>query len=130
MIEINREKAISLLEQAVSERGSDFIYDHPLKKIQGEDDKEMTLGGCWYELNGAPSCGVGAALHKAGTPIPVLDSLDQSLGDTAIPDVAWILEDHGVHLTQEALRVFETFQGLQDLNYTWGTALEAAKKED
>lgn len=130
MIEINRAKAINLLEQAVVDRGQDFEYVHPDKiTAHPETGEQAPMNGCWYEVNGAPSCGVGLALHLAGVPLTVLDALDQVDGDTSISNVAWILEDNQVHLTEEALAVFTTFQTNQDIYATWGNALEAAKKE-
>lgn len=129
MIEINRAKAINLLEQVVDLRGRDFRYQQEEKVITIPEEVEpVSVGGCWYELNGAPSCGVGVALHLAGVPLTVLDTMDQRPGDTCIGDVSWILEDNGLRLTQEALNVFEKFQSYQDLDSTWGDALDAARK--
>lgn len=129
MIEINRSKAISLLELAVDRRGPDFVYSQPRKEINTRSHGRVMEYGCWYEAGGAPSCGVGLALHLAGVQLNVLDDMDQVEGDTSIDKVAWVLEDNGVHLTEEALAVFTTFQTNQDFHATWGNALEAAKKE-
>lgn len=130
MIQINRTKAINLLEQAVADRGPEFGYVHPDKVVTHPETKvQAPMNGCWYEVNGAPSCGVGLALHLAGVPLTVLDALDQADGDTSLGAVAWILEDNGVHLTQDAVEVFTKFQEHQDLYDPWGVALEAAKKE-
>lgn len=129
MIEINRAKAIQLLEEAVNERGQDFVYTWPVKMATDGDGAPVTEHGCWYEVDGAPSCGVGWALHLAEVPTTVLNALDQAAGDTTIDGVAWILEDSGIRLTQEAVRVFGTFQRYQDMSYPWGKALEVAKED-
>lgn len=118
---INRDQAISLLEQAVEERGPGFVYT----QVEYARPDGRGLGAlCKYEDQGAPSCGVGLALHKAGVPLPLLRSLDKDPAeDTSIDTVAPILGAAGFTLTPDALTAFTLFQNLQDTGSTWGRAL-------
>jgi hypothetical protein len=126
MIQIDREKAIALLEQAVEPRPS-FIYQQTPKNMVTAERGPMH--GCWYEKGGAPSCGVGVALSIAGVPLTVLDEMDQVEGDTSIESVLHVLVRHDISLTDQALQVFSRFQTRQDDGFTWAEALSAAKKE-
>lgn len=126
MITITGPQAIELLEQAIEDKGPSFVYKQMSKTLPGQGPSH----GCWYEKNGAPSCGVGAALHKAGVQLSVLQAMDNDAGDTGIDAVAPILEDLGkVTLDPDALAVFAKFQSLQDDEIPWGEALTKAKKE-
>lgn len=124
---ITRIDALNLLAQAVQERGAGFEYRHTTK-IMVQGDYPGPMSGCWYELNGAPSCGVGVALHKAGVPLTTLDALDQVLDSTDIESVEPVLEAHGVTLTADALEVFREFQRNQDFGLSWGECLIDATK--
>lgn len=126
-IKINAQRALALLQEAVAERGDQFVYAQESKVVRGAHEN-LEERGCWYELNGAPSCGVGIALHKAGVTLRLLDTLDQAPGDTSITAVDHILSENGVELTLGALTVFSQFQTNQDLQATWGEALQDATK--
>lgn len=130
MTTINAAEAVALLQRAVDKRGPDYVYVHPKKVVTDLGDPEWTteMQGCWYELNGAPSCGVGLALSYKGVPTEVLDTMDQASDDTSIQAVDYILRDHGFYLTHEAIGVFSKFQESQDLETPWGEALNAAKE--
>lgn len=119
MTAIDQDKALSLLAQAVDERGPNFVYE------------PVTSGGghaCKYQHNGAPSCGVGLALHIAGAPIQALVDMDLDEYDTGINMVAWVLKDYGITLTSEAVAVLSRFQEKQDRSTPWGIALQEAKE--
>ena len=126
MITITGPQAIELLEQAVQDRGPDFVYTQRSKLVPNLGPSH----GCWYERDGVPCCGVGVALRKAGVRINVLSIMDSMDGDTGIIAVADTLEEYGkVALDTDALAVFAKFQDLQDHETPWGEALAEAKKE-
>lgn len=126
MIKINSTHALTLLQEVVDERGSDFTYEHLSKVVHSLND-DIT-GGCFYEYDGSPSCGVGAALHKAGVPVATLKALDEHPGDTGLRAVSKLLEESNVLLTSQALTILAKFQDEQDLGAYYGTALEAAQE--
>lgn len=128
-MEINKSLALDLLEQVVQARGDDFIYHQFTNPDVYRSEEDVPLGsGCWYQYQGAPSCGVGEALSLAGVPNEVLREMDDDEDDTSLYAVTRVLENAGVHLTQDAVAVFTRFQELQDLEETWGASLEAAKE--
>lgn len=124
VITINLEQGIALLDGLVEEKGADFVYTGP----------------CTYERGGLPDCLIGQALAKAGVPIRTLrkmDSLDWSSEDahgqkvhtgTDISTIAASSQFDGEFvLEEEALVLFAEAQRRQDLQQTWGEAVESAK---
>jgi hypothetical protein len=125
MIQIDRAQAIALLEQAVQERGPDYEYNPLDQKVMGN-----TISTCLYQHQGAPSCGVGLALHIAGVPLETLQTMDKGPEeDTSIGALHedGTLYDLGIDLTDEAERVFAAFQVRQDRGSSWAYCLAAAK---
>lgn len=112
MITIDRSTALSLLEQAVAERGPDYVYPN--------------VGHCTYTDNGKPSCGVGLALYIAGVPLHRLEALDAEEYIPSIYGVCTLLSDI-VTIDFEALNVLGTFQGNQDVGYSWADSLGQAR---
>jgi len=115
VIHIDTQYAITLLKQVVEERGEGFSYKVP----QGATR-------CLYEWQGSPSCGVGAALHKAGVPVHVLAKLDDACGEIADDETREFLQENQVILTPDATRVLWGFQGSQDNGANYASALRAA----
>lgn len=118
-IKINAERALKALEEAVAERGAEYRYP----AVDRPDER------CMYAYNGAPDCGVGLALSKAGVPLEALDALDDNGvvidGHQAIK----VLSDFDVELTVAASQVLGDFQTKQDVAWTWGAALDRARRE-
>lgn len=123
MIKIDGQRAYELLEQAVAQRGGDYVYE----------------GVCLYTEDGKPRCGVGLALALGGVPLDVLHYIDYSAApdgsssnrfdNTAInePEILEYLESRGVVLTASAQGVLRAFQTDQDLGFRWEYALESAR---
>lgn len=128
-IEIDKARALRLLEEAVAERGESYLYGTP-------------DGSCVYVTkDGQPSCGVGLALAKAGVPADVLAYIDYNrdgayesnrFDETQIDalDIVDYLREKDVVIEAEAAEVFRTFQREQDLEIPWGAALDEAKGQN
>lgn len=121
-IEIDRERALLLLAEAVAERGGNFVYTPTLK------NENSTSPGCFYARDGEPSCGVGLAMFNAGVPIEELEKWDSDGGGYigSVFDHYFSHPESNVDMTLEAVRVFEAFQRPQDDGAKWGDALAQA----
>lgn len=122
-IDINRARAIELLKEAVAERGETYVYEVP---NAGDIDQS-----CLYvdTEEGAPSCGVGLALNRAGVELTLLQKLDAPPCGTGIDsfEAADILYSAGFDISPDAYKVFGVFQDLQDKGVTWGQSLAQAE---
>lgn len=111
-IHIDADKALELLEDVVTEKGADFVYEAP-------------GGGCLYVNGNQPSCLVGHALVRAGVSIEVLSKLDGTRG--SVPISSADLSDAAT-LSEAASYIFSVAQDLQDGDNTWGYALDKARQ--
>lgn len=114
---ITKAKALELLEAAVAERGADYVYERI------GFDSNSTGPSCVYVRSGCPSCLVGLAMTKAGTPIEQLAEWDTRFEC----DAQSVLLDDGL-ATAGAAEVLTVAQSVQDDGGTWGEALDAAKE--
>lgn len=121
-IEINAERALSLLEEVVAERGPDYCYE-PLPISRS----------CVYQLDEKPHCGVGLALFKAGVSGAILKEMD-SEQETDIMTIVMgsqyadpFLEDFGVVITEGAAEILASFQYMQDKKEPYGVAMAYTK---
>lgn len=112
MITITRDIALQLLEDAVDERGADYVYPH--------------IGNCTYTENGKPSCGVGLALYSAGVPITRLEALDTKGHIPSVYSIDRLLRDV-VDFQGDAISVLGAFQSEQDYGAPWGEALQETR---
>jgi hypothetical protein len=108
---VNATMAITSLIRVVQGR-EDYIYDP-----KGD--------GCLYARGGAPDCGVGHALHALGMSVDDLEWMDYVVDNTMIGRCP---VPPGWYLTSVARKIFAGFQNLQDVDYTWGQALERAQQ--
>lgn len=123
-IEINAERALSLLEEVVAERGSDYRYE-PLEGSRS----------CVYQFDGKPHCAVGLALFKAGVSAAILKEMD-SEPETDITHIVMggdfnqepFLEDFNVFIDEGATSVFASFQEAQDEQEPYGFAMAHTKE--
>lgn len=108
---ITRENFTQAMEQAVAERGRDYLYP--------EDDKQGSV--CQYKTkNGKPSCIIGAALHILNPDfVPARGS---SLPASAVLTELGVDDDRLLHAAQTA-------QSEQDQDMTWGFALDKFKED-
>jgi hypothetical protein len=128
-IEIDKARALQLLEEAVAERGADYVYD------------DSDIGCVYVTKDGTPACGVGLALTKAGVPLELLTYIDHN-GDGAggknrfeetqidSPDLLDYLRQNDVDIDDKAEAVFRRFQFEQDHATPWGEALAEAREQD
>ncbi len=114
MKHISTADALRALEEAVAEKGEDYIY--PWTDIDGEDQ-------CAYLDNkGNPSCIAGHALVALGVP-------------------KWLLADHNtgynvgdlwskglVEMDADAREALQWAQTAQDSGHPWGEALRRARR--
>jgi hypothetical protein len=111
-IEINTERAVELLEEAVKAKGT----EHVVFQCQYFSDE-----------TGDPLCIVGYGLHSLGITLPDLipTSTDGAAANgTDIEE----LKVTGVEFTNDAREVLSVAQGAQDYGESWGTALDQAKE--
>lgn len=125
MLNLTLEKAKSLVDEAIEERGKDFVY----KRQPDMDCKYVHEGVVWdpeveeYVDDDSvlePGCLVGLALHKAGIP---LDKMSAVEGRPA-KDLLASLEQRGyVTFDIEAADFLDAVQKNQDSGYSWSEAL-------
>ena len=123
-LELTLEKAKSMVDDAIRDKGSDFVY----KRMPGMDCKYVHEGVVWdadieeyvsdesvYE----PGCIVGYVLHKAGIPLATLQGSEGNNAEELLDR----LERHGlVKVETEAADFLNSVQDLQDSGNSWGSA--------
>lgn len=124
MEHVDKRRALELLIDVVEAYGENTTYE----------TVPLTLGGtrvpgsgnaCRYQYLGHPSCLIGHALFRAGATMTSLEMLDRhGASARAIPDRAYNLD-----VSEDASRVFQAAQNVQDGGDTWGAALENARRK-
>lgn len=134
MIKIDKRKAIQLLEQAVAERGEDYVYGEHFKYCEYTSHPELANYDDMF-----PACVVGVAMVNAGIPVEVLDDITGPVEDLVVE-----LRERGeAKISESAARILNAAQRVQDASITgvdaitqealvrgeqtWGKALAAAK---
>jgi hypothetical protein len=105
---ISAELATELLERAVNQRGADFVYS--------KDGSSGPEGGCYYFMEGEPSCIIGTILSYLG----IKPSQVQE-GSNAESQVRSLFPD----TSDVVLEALNEAQTKQDRGDTWGEALDA-----
>lgn len=103
---VTEENFTAALESAVADKGADHVYDGPVTILSAHTKT------CRYFDNGAPTCLVGAALHRLG-----YTARDVTEGD----DASSVLGSLGAPL--DVCVAAEMAQVAQDEGETWGVAL-------
>lgn len=80
-------------------------------------------GGCYYQWQGKPDCGIGQALSLLGVSVGVLSNMDSQ----DAPGINSVAIDN-VYITEYALLIFTVFQMAQDAGWPWESALQFAQK--
>jgi hypothetical protein len=93
---------ITLLEQAVAERGEDYVYDRHK--------------GCYYFIDGEPGCIVGLVATYLG------------LGPGDLVEHHGAAQQEAIHATPWAKHLLTVAQGQQDFGRPWGAALAYVKR--
>lgn len=137
-VELSYERAMALVNQAIEERGEDYVnpkYLPGTSNSTGWVDSESWVqaeestneGACKYVINGTPSCIVGYVLHHAGIPVETMEEFDQlsSLAGAVMSR----LEYRGLlKLEGSAYALLSQLQAFQDDGKPWGLALERARQ--
>lgn len=117
MLHIDYAKAKELLEQAVQERGEDYVYEPQTYMVclyvHTEEDDSLT-----------PGCGVGVALVNAGIPIQVVKNMNE-VGSAGFA-IRRLKEMGYLTFTDKGLELLKEFQYRQDRENPWGSSLEYA----
>lgn len=103
---ISAELAEQLMEAAVNQRGADYVYR--------KDGSGGPAGGCYYFVEGEPSCIIGTILSYLGVkPSQVQEGSNaESQVKSLFPDTSDVVVD-----------ALNEAQKKQDLGFTWGVAL-------
>lgn len=123
-LELTLEKAKSMVDEAIRDKGSDFVY----KRMPGMDCQYVHEGVVWdadleeyvqdesvYE----PGCIVGYVLHKAGISLATMQASEGNNAEELLDR----LERHGLLTVEaEAVEFLNSVQDLQDSGNSWGSA--------
>lgn len=118
MLTIDANRAIELLREARDERGSEYVYAPDKNSIK-----------CSY-LNGTgekPGCIIGLALHNAGVSLDTLKEIDR-YGRIDMVCRMLTQEEVNFKLSNQAIKIFQQAQTIQDIDGNWGMAVEEAEK--
>lgn len=116
MIELTLEETKRLLNEAVEERGAEYVYPNATK------DGDSTCRYVHYQPDGdTPGCIVGWVLHKAGIPLP---ELSKSEGENAVAAVRRLGINGLLRTDPEVSTLLRKVQGWQDHAASWGKAVE------
>lgn len=129
MIHTTPERTLELIDQAVRERGKEFVYPTEWKTHAGRwDDEVLDLAYdraptlCMYVQRDqvGPACIVGYVLHEYGVSLGELSSTEGIAASGAC-------ESFGVDI--ESRELLMTAQNAQDVGKSWGEALDIARDE-
>jgi hypothetical protein len=111
---ITRSKAIAALEEAVAEKGEDYVYrtDNP-------------GGQCYYSVDGEPSCIVGHVFAKLDQEL-FRDVADWEARYHQSMSVRTVRTRWPSRMDYDALEALSMAQVYQDAGRTWGQAVKAA----
>jgi hypothetical protein len=119
---IDKDKALELLDAAVTLKGADYVLPY------GE--------GCLYfeEDGTTPVCIVGHALASVGVKLGDLGPIGMEDRSYRSPEmdnqrVLRSTEIDGVELSEDARLVFDQAQSYQDEGWSWGEAVSMVKGE-
>lgn len=114
---INGYSIVSAIDEAVNERGDNFVYQEHFEDI----------GTCKYVVGDEPACIVGKALiDYLDIDFPKDDGVYRNGSITYLHEEIEKYAD--VKFTAEAVVIMAVAQGVQDAKGTWGLALVAARK--
>lgn len=124
MIDINYARAMELVDQAIEQRGADYVYTNE------DGDKAVPHGfvNCynWHEDEDGsviPGCIVGTVLHMAGVP---LDEMGKEDGWEDVENN--LSHTETLRATRKASKLLEYIQYEQDKGNTWGVSKANAEE--
>lgn len=118
-IKLTLERTKQLLEEAVAEKGTDYVYADPWGNSPTGD------GGmpCYYVHDDQPGCIVGHVLYKAGVPLDALFEVEHSPADQAVAGL------DGLDVETWVYSLLRNVQRQQDMGVPWGEALRIGLTE-
>jgi hypothetical protein len=133
-MKITGKAMLALIEQAVEERGADWVYPDTGACAYWWDG-DPNVSERLYDTLGdeqQPACLVGWALYHSTDNVPLRNTIVEVMSDyneESIDSIIrhdWLVMRTGVVLTDKALAVAKAAQEEQDAGHTWGVALEKA----
>lgn len=112
-VTINKQQAIDYLNKAIIDK-QDFVYSTPLGTAY-----------CRYAHEDEPGCLVGNVFYAAGCSMEDLEAFDE-IGD--VMEVHY--QSNLIKMSNDAARLLQRVQLLQDNGDSWGEAVKQAIKED
>jgi hypothetical protein len=119
--ELTLERVNQLLDQAVAERGADYVYVRP----QASADRR-----CLYSHGDSPGCIVGYVLHKLGVPLITLAQYEGMPAREILPVLGLVPFDPDLRTAEQTEIVFllNRVQHAQDRHQTWGYAVTEMRR--
>ena len=108
------EHVIELLENAVKDRGADWVYPLEWKHRDGP---------CRYFIDGKPGCIIGHVIYQLGGGP---DDVEEGEGVFGLEVWNRVLEISDDYKILEILEILSTAQTAQDYGTSWGEAVAAA----
>lgn len=124
--ELTLDRAITLLREAVKEKGTDYKYEIPT--WESETGERIEADQCVYkDFDGKPSCIVGHVIHKL---LPEkweeLDFIEGTLAQVLMRELQ--VKGYLRVVEEEVLHFLGLAQGEQDRGSTWGVSYHEALK--
>lgn len=116
-VHIDFDEALTLLDNAVKDRGENYIY----KRI-------VPHARCAYFHGEEPGCIVGYVLAQKGLTAEDLTGLTRGGYERMTTGVADLFDDGLIEGSQKTLDLLEMAQQKQDDGWAWGFAVRYAKK--
>lgn len=126
MLELNLEKATSLLDATVTTQGVEYVYNRHNGSCQyfHSENRYDDETGEWVRENERPGCLVGHVLLDLGLTYDDLYEVNTLSADAAMYD----LQQRGLlSYTADAEQILSMAQISQDNGVAWGEAVERAK---
>lgn len=129
MIEIKYDDALSALNDAIMEKGSDFVY---VKEVEARDEESgESYKVCTYvhpDKEGnltVPGCLVGNVMARLGVPIEKMAAINDG-GMSARSLFSYLSDRNIISITEKAAGLLVNAQAHQDNEFTWGEAVFTA----
>lgn len=121
-IKIGYEQARDLLELAVAERGTDYIYQKP--QVSSDDCDDLFSTCAYFTQGGQPSCMVGDMLSRLGV---TKETLDEAEGENNnLVGVVALWYTGLIECDWPTLVLLWKAQQYQDEEEPWGISLKSA----
>lgn len=127
MIEIKYDDALSALNDAIVEKGSDFVYVKEVEVYEDEDSYKV----CTYvhpDEEGSltvPGCLVGNVMARLGVPIEAMAAINND-GFSARVLFSYLSSRNIISITEKAASLLVNAQCQQDNEFTWGESVFTA----